>query len=414
MILTFIMSVGIIVTQIYWVQRAYALQESEFNVKVNKALMQVAQEIMKLKEVQIPNYSPVEKINPSYYIVQTNVFIEQNVLQHFLESALTSQNLITDFQYGLYDCMSDKVNYQHMARMLGGDREHKELIKFPYIKRENYYFGVYFPFRQQLLMSQMQIWLFSSVMLVGVIAFLGYLLFIILRQKRLSEVQKDFVNNMTHELKTPLASIQMSATVLKDKSILNDTQRLDNYTNIILKESTHLTAQVDRVLQMMQSEKSKLIIKNEPIVWQEILHTAKETFDNLVEKHHGSIIINAPQESIVGSGDKLHLINTIRTLIDNAIKYCEDSPTIKIDLYKDTKHVYIKIEDNGIGIDKKYYHLIFQKFYRIPTGNVHNVKGFGLGLNYVMSIIKSHNAHIDIESKLKKGTIFTLTFALKN
>jgi two-component system, OmpR family, phosphate regulon sensor histidine kinase PhoR len=414
MILALVVSAGIIITQIYWVRRAYALQETEFNFNVNKALSKVAEDIMRLKEVQLPNYSPVEKITNDYYVVQINVFIEQKLLQHYLEAAFTSQNLVTDFQYGLYDCMSEKVNYQGWVQVAGGDKKPFKLVKFPNIKRENYYFGVYFPYRQQLLTSQISLWFISSAVLICVIGFLGYLLFIILKQKRLSEVQKNFVNNMTHELKTPLASIQMSASVLQNENIINKPQRLRNYADIILKESTQLSAQVERVLQMAQADKGKMVLHKENIIWQEILKSVKDSFDIIATDKSGYIHLTMPKEDIVFFGDRLHLMNVIRNLVDNALKYCEKTPAIDITLQLVNDHILIKITDNGIGIEKKYHKHLFKKFYRVPTGNVHNVKGFGLGLNYVMNITKLHFGNVSFTSEILKGTIFTLSFPSNN
>lgn len=410
MVLALVVSAGIIITQSYWVKRAYTLQETEFNFNVNKALSRVAQDVMTLKEVQLPNYSPVEKITDDYYVVQINVFVEQKILQHYLEAAFAQQNLVTDFQFGLYDCMSEKVNYQDWVQVAGGDKKPFKLVEFPNIKRENYYFGVYFPYRQQLLTSQISLWFISSAVLICVIGFLGYLLFIILKQKRLSEVQKNFVNNMTHELKTPLASIQMSAIVLRDEDIIHKPHRLRSYTDIILKESSQLSAQIERVLQMAQSDKGKVVLHKETIVWQEILQTVKDSFEHLVVSKSGQILLQMPKAIITMQGDRLHLTNLISNLVDNAIKYCDKEPDIIIDVMEQQGKIVISIEDNGIGIDKKYHRHVFKKFYRVPTGDVHNVKGFGLGLNYVQSIAQLHFGKVSFSSEISKGTIFTVSF----
>jgi two-component system, OmpR family, phosphate regulon sensor histidine kinase PhoR len=412
MIFALLASAGIIITQTYWVRRAYDLQETEFNLSVNEALTQVAKDVMTLKEVQMPNYSPVEKINNDYFVVQINVYVEEKVLQHYLTAAFVNQSLLTDFQFGLYDCMSEKVNYQKIVHVAGGDKMDNKIVEFPHIKRENYYFGVYFPKRKQFITSQMTIWVISSLVLICVIGFLGYLLFVILRQKRLSEVQKNFVNNMTHELKTPLASIQMSANVLKDANIINNPQRLNNYTDIILKESTQLSQQVERVLHMAQSEKSKLLLKKERFIWQDVLKLVKDSFDKFAESKGGHIHLNLPEQPVVFIGDMLHLSNAIRNLVDNALKYCDKTPEINIDLsVLNKKEIIISVSDNGIGIDKQYHKHLFKKFYRVPTGNIHDVKGFGLGLNYVYNIVKLHHGIVKFNSELAKGTIFTISLA---
>jgi two-component system phosphate regulon sensor histidine kinase PhoR len=402
---------GIIVTQTYWVRRAYDLQETEFNLNVNMALSTVTEDIMKLKEVQLPNYSAVERINPDYFVVQTNVFVEKDVLKHFLSAAFAKQNLLTDFQFGLYDCMSETVIYQELVHVSGaGPVNHPKTFVFPHIKRENYYFGVYFPDRKKFLTSQISIWMVSSLVLVCVLGFLAYLLFIIFRQRKLSEIQKNFVNNMTHELKTPLASIQMSANVLRNPDIAEKPQRLRNYADIILKESTQLISQVERVLQMAQSERGKLVLRKEPLIWQQLLLPVKESFDNMAASKQGQIYLHMPEEPVAFRGDALHLTNVLRNLVDNAIKYCDKQPEVHITLAVMPGKVEISVADNGIGIDKKYHKHIFEKFYRVPTGNIHNVKGFGLGLNYVYNITKLHHGQVKFSSEIGKGTIFTLSF----
>lgn len=409
-ILALLAGAGIIITQVFWVGRAYELQEREFELNVNTALRNVATEVMQLKQTQVPNYSPVDRINPDYYVVQTNVFIEQDLLQHYLVSAFTRQNINTDFQYGLYDCMSDTVTY-HGSYLMEADRPgSSNTTIFPKLPRENYYFGVYFPHRQRFIVSKLSLWIFSTLALLCVVGFLGYLLFVIFKQKRLSEVQKDFVNNMTHEFKTPLSTIQLSADVLKNPDILQNPQRLLNYATIISNESTQLSTQVERVLQMAHAEKSRLDLHTTNFVWQELLEQAVPIFRHMAEAKEGSLTLEMPEQPIHFRGDVLHLKNVIGNLLDNAIKYCDNPPRIHIFLKTFRRKVCVQVRDNGIGIDRQHQKLLFRKFYRVPTGNVHNVKGFGLGLNYVHLIMKAHGGTITCDSTPGKGTIFTLTF----
>lgn len=409
-ILALLACAGIIITQVFWVRRAYELQEREFELNVSIALRNVASDVMRLKQTQVPNYSPVQRINPDYYVVQTNVFVEQDVLQHYLVSAFTEQNIGTDFQYGLYDCMANNLTYRGNYHMEQGFADEKGMAVFPKVKRENYYFGVYFPHRQRLLASKLSVWVLSTLGLLCVMGFLGYLLFVIFKQKRLSEVQKDFVNNMTHEFKTPLSTIQLSADVLKNPDILGNPQRLINYATIIANESSQLTAQVERVLQMAHAERGDLHLHNADFVWQDLLEQSAHIFRHLAEAQGGSVELHMPEEPVGFRGDILHLKNVIGNLLDNAIKYCDNPPRIHIFLKSFRRKVCVMVKDNGIGIDRQHQKLLFRKFYRVPTGNVHNVKGFGLGLNYVHVIMKAYGGDISCESIPGKGSTFTLTF----
>lgn len=410
-IMTVLACTGIIVSQVYWLQRAFALQEQTFNLAVNAALRNAAGEIWQSRQIQKPNYSPVEQITSDYFIVQTNVYIERDVLQHYLITAFTRQNIITDFQYGLSDCTStDSMNYLGYYHMPGTAELPARPKAFPKLKRENYYFGVYFPHRRQFLASQLSVFTIFSLVLLIAIGFFAYLLFIIFKQKRLSEIQKDFVNNMTHEFKTPLSSIQLSAEVLKQPDIVGQPQRLLNYATIIANESAQLNAQVERVLQMAHAERGQLQLKRTVFAWQDLLQEEADSALHMTQANERRINLKLPEEPVYFSGDVLHLKNTIGNLIDNAIKYCAQCPEIDITLTVTGTQTVIRISDNGIGIDQQHQKMLFRKFYRVPTGNVHNVKGFGLGLNYVRLITKAHGGTVGCESNLGKGSIFTLTF----
>lgn len=412
-LLALLSAAGIIITQTFWVRKAIALEEKEFNYTVHSALRDVAVKVMELKQNQVPVYSPVTQLKPDYFIVQAGVYVEKDILEHYLVQAFTKEGLMTDFEYGLYDCMTDTVDYQGYYHMQGSNEPVTTRLKFPLIKKENYYFGVYFPQRKSYLSSQLSIWIISSAVLLCVLAFLGYMLFIIFKQKRLSEVQKDFVNNMTHEFKTPLSSIQLSAEIIKTPSVAGNPQRLINYATLISNEAIQLTNNVERVLQMAHADKDGVMIRKEPIVWQELLKEEAQSFENILENTGGKIILNMPDEPVHYLGDALHLKNTISNLVDNAIKYCEVPPEIFIFLRETKNEISISVKDNGIGIDKKHMKLLFEKFYRVPTGDVHNVKGFGLGLNYVRLMVRLHGGKVTCTSIKDKGTEFFLSFPKK-
>lgn len=401
---------GIIATQTYWVQRAYVLEEKEFNLKVNTSLRNVAMKIWEMKRVQPLVFNVVDQVSPDYFIVQINDHIESVVLEHFLRVEFEKRNIITDFEYGLYDCMHDTVMSYHYVQMSGSNETFDPVMNFPPLTRENYYFGVYFPHRNKYLTSQLSIWILSSLVLLCVLVFLGYVVFVILRQKRLSEVQKDFVNNMTHEFKTPLATIQLSAEVLKNPDIINKPQRLLNYATIIDNEASQLALQVERVLQMAHAEKGEIQLRKEQIVWQDLLRDVSNNFEHMLLKNEAKIRLDMPEQAVVFSGDKLHLKNAVSNLVDNALKYAAENPEITIRLKESHREIRVEVSDNGIGIDKAHQKMLFRRFYRVPTGNIHDVKGFGLGLNYVRIIARAHGGEANCNSKVGKGSIFSLIF----
>jgi len=413
MLVAFLGAIGIIITQTYWVRKAYQLQEKEFELKTNLALRNVASNIAELKHIQLPIYSPVEQISPDFYIVQINVQVEKEVLAHFLQASFTRQNITTNFWYGLYDCMSDTVQYAAYINMQGNVIDDIPSASFKKLKKLNYHFAVYFPNRKHFLSQQLSVWIVSTIVLIFILILLTYLLFIILKQKRLSEIQKDFVNNMTHEFKTPLASIQLSADVLKNPTILHNEQRLLNYATIISTEAKRLSHQVERVLQMAQGNKGEIQLSKSLFVWQTLIKETLSSFDQAIALKRATINLDLPTAPISYFGDQLHLRNCISNLIDNSLKYTETDPVITISIGI-AQQLRIAVVDNGIGINKNDQKLLFKKFYRVNTGNIHNVKGFGLGLSYVRLIINAHNGRIECESDLGKGTKFVIYLPITN
>lgn len=412
-VLAILSAAGIIATQVFWVKRAYDLEYEEVNLKINTALRNVAFQIWELKKTQPLVYNIVDMVEPDYFIVQINDHMDPQVLGHLLTAEFEKRNLITDFEYGIYDCMSDTVANHHYVHMSGSSEPFDPIGYFPKLQRENYYFGVYFPHRKTYIASRLSIWIFSSLGLLCFLVFLAYVVFVLLKQKRLSEVQKDFVNNMTHEFKTPLTSIQLAAEVLSNPDIVNKPQRLLNYATIIDNEASQLSLQIERVLQMANAEKGIIQLHKRQICWQDLIHKAASNFENILMKKSAVLDLILPSRPVYFNGDPLHLRNVLSNLLDNAVKYSREAPKLVLKLEERAKEIEIALEDNGIGIDKEHQKMLFKKFYRVPTGNIHDVKGFGLGLNYVQIIARAHGGEIFCNSKIGKGSKFYLIFPKK-
>ncbi len=404
-ILAVISIAGITLTQIYWVRKAFDIRENQFNRDVNAALGTVARSIFKINKTPIPASSPVQQVSTNYFIVQANGPINASVLEFLLVTEFKNRNITAGFEYGIYDCVE--------KCMVGGNyispRNVKSISQFPETPRlgtDGYYFAVQFPFLQANLISQMGIWGFSSAVTLVVIFFFGYTLFVILKQRRLSEVQKDFINNMTHEFKTPISTIAISAQVLKDPSIVNQPERLMNYATIIENENQRLKQQVERVLQMATLDKGDAGLRKERVDIHEIIN---ETVKSRAIAITGAVGVDLQAEVHTVLGDRLHLSNVMDNLIDNAVKYCEQTPDIRVATRTpDQRHIELTVSDNGIGIAPSEKGKIFDKFYRVPTGNLHNVKGFGLGLSYVKDMVEKHEGRISVESLPGKGSSFKI------
>lgn len=407
-VLTLLSTVGIIVSQIYWVKNAYELQDKDFENKVNASLKNVVTKIWELKRSKMVLYDAVQEVKPGFYIAQINHQITPELLEHFLREQFVQQGLITDFEYGQYDCNADTVlNFTYVS-ISGKEGNKASITDFPRLARENYYFAVHFPNRKQYLAEQMELWIYSSIFLFLVLIIMGSTVFIILKQKRLSEVQKDFVNNMTHEFKTPLATIQLSAEVLKKPTIVDNPQRLLNYATIIDKEASLLALQVERVLQMAHAEKGEIILRKERVIIQDVIKEAADNFVNLLEKNDIKLNLILLDKPIICNIDTLHIKNALGNLIENAVKYGGSNVPLTIRLRGNDKRVKIEVIDKGPGIAAEHQKMLFSRFYRVPTGNRHDVKGFGLGLNYVKIICKAHGGDAICQSKQNEGSTFTM------
>jgi two-component system phosphate regulon sensor histidine kinase PhoR len=408
-ILAAVSMVGIVLTQIYWVRRAFDLRENQFNRDVNTALSSVAAQLFKINNTPSPSNNPVEQVSTNYFIVNINGPVNNGLLGFLLATEFEKRNITAGFEYGVYDCIDQC--------MVGGNYASPKKAKlevpiqqFPALQNDGYYFGVQFPRVQADLLSQMGIWGFSSAVMLIVVFFFAYTLFVILKQRRLSEVQKDFINNMTHEFKTPLSTIALSTEVLKDPAIVHHPERLLNYATIIGNENQRLKQQVERVLQMARLDKEDIGLKRELLDIHDLIREAVGNISLTLQGKNGKITLDTQARPSLVLADKLHLTNVFFNLLDNAVKYTTRPPEIVISTTNSQGHIIIRIEDKGTGISRENQRKVFHRFYRVPTGNVHDVKGFGIGLNYVKLIVESHQAKISLESEPGKGSIFTIRF----
>ncbi len=396
--------IGIIGVQAYWVLNTWNVNEEELNQKINLALYRVACDLVELNNGNLPPRNIVNRRTTNYYVVNIESEIDANNLEYFLQKEFEKLALYLDFEYAVYDCTTNEMVYGSYCSYNPGQKKNIELGNLPKDDKFTYYFSVKFPTRSGYLFGKMQLSIFFSAILLVVIIFFAYSMFVILRQKRLSELQKDFINNMTHEFKTPISTIKISADVFLNNPLVQQDERLYRYANIVREQNHRLNTQVEKVLQLAKIEKGNFEIKPERIPLAEVLRAVANSASVSVEKAGGLLRSELDVDSLSIDADRLHLTNILHNLIDNAIKYCREIPDVTFRAEATNGQVQISVSDCGAGIPREHLHKVFNKFYRIPTGNVHQVKGFGLGLYYVKSICDAHGWRIHLDSREGQGT----------
>ena len=404
--------IGIIGAQAYWVLRTWDLKEKQFQQTVTIALQNVANDLAKLNRTSLPNSDLISQVSSDYFVVNINDTVNINNLDFYLKKELEAVALTEDFEYGVYDCHSNKMIYgTYIGYAKGAVAAQSPTSDLPTYNEFNYYFGVRFPKRSSYLFNSMGLTItFSAILFIAVLFFL-YSIFIILKQKRLSEMQKDFINNMTHEFKTPISTIKISADVFINSPTVQADKRLAQYANIIREQNLRLNNQVEKVLQLAKIERDSFELNLEDVDLHQLLREVIESTELKIADLGGTFSFVPTAEKHIVKADRLHLTNILHNLLDNAMKYCQEAPHITIWTENKLHRLVLTIADRGIGIKKEHQNKVFEKFYRVPTGNVHNVKGFGLGLFYVKNICDAHHWKLELDSTLNESTEIKISMA---
>jgi two-component system, OmpR family, phosphate regulon sensor histidine kinase PhoR len=407
---------GIVAIQTYWVMRSWDLQEREFDRKVHQGLLDASNNLQKHYKFNLPQNDLIDRQSSNYYVVNINNIFDVDLLEYYLKTSFEKQALLQDYEYGIFDCSSNIMVTGKL--IIYSVDETKQELREPLPVAVNkdfiYYFGVRFPNRQATILSSAWVPIAFSVLMLFSVVFFAYSMWVILRQKQLSELQRDFINNMTHEFKTPISTINISTDVMLQSEVIQADARLKKYANIMKEQALRLNNQVEKVLQLAKAERGDLELKLERTDLNELLSSIIPSLEVKIHEQAGGVLhLDHQAENVTINADQLHLTNIIHNLFDNAIKYTTGAPEVTLSLSNpDKQSLKMTISDNGIGIKKEHLSRIFDKFYRVPTGNVHNVKGFGLGLYYVNRMCKEHKWKIKAESEIDKGTAISITMPL--
>lgn len=429
MLLATLSVIGVVVIQLLWLQQASRYREEQvelnreqgvqlekqFNDRVVMALTDVTERILSITKDPTDLFDAVKQVRPNYFAVSINDTVHPYLLEAMLRKEFSRRNIREDFEYGIYDCFTDSIvygNYVSVDSAVTDTVAHSQLQK---LDKDGHYFGVYFPRRKSTLWEEEAgtwMWIFPFVVTLIVFSFFAYSVWVILRQRKLSEMKNDFIGNMTHELKTPISTIALSSEVLGDPDIVKEPDRLRQYARIIRSENERLRIQVERVLQLGSMDKDKLELKRERVDMHVIAREVEEHFHLQAQERNTTITLRLEATDHTVHGDRMHLTNAVTNLIDNALKYGREGGHIELMTSSRGRELLLSVSDDGIGIRKEDLRHIFERFYRVHTGNVHDVKGFGLGLHYVKQIVEAHGGGVSARSEFGKGSTFMLSLPI--
>jgi two-component system phosphate regulon sensor histidine kinase PhoR len=401
--------VGLLSMQLYWIRSASSFKESSFRRSVNDAMAKVVYkiELMEKRKASDANLTG-GMLNFSSHL-NYDAFIDQRKLDSVIFIELNIRGVDTRYEFGIYKPEKDQFLLENTGQ------NNKQLIRKGYafqlfstdIFTSPEYLLIWFPNEKQFLLTDLWGMLLVSIILIVVIVYsFSYTVTTLIRQRRLSEMKNDFINNMTHEFRTPIATISLACETLGDKDIPKSQEFISSYINMINDEAKRLALLSDKILQTAVIEKGQLKMTREMVDLHSVIREVVKNLMIQVEIKDGEIVTAFDASPSILEGDRVHLTNLVYNLLDNANKYTRRKPMIRIATENSGNGVLLSVADNGIGVSKADLKKIFQKLYRVHTGNVHDIRGFGLGLNYVKAIVEEHRGKITVESEVNAGSTF--------
>lgn len=429
--------IGIILIQLSWLRNMILLEQERIKEKIDRAVNVVGEELAQYKG----SYPLTSRTSPSFEDEFPSDFLKPITIgKRFTTSELEEKIRTAFHMVGL-----DKVKFEFLLHTGGPrtgpigriERESKKFVEEYEDSVNNYSRGyaLYAPSGsagenlaldetltvlvlnwKSVAIKTLRIRISMAILFTIIIIAAFYLTVrTMLRQKKLGEIKNDFINNMTHEFKTPLATISLAVDAMKNEKVLQDREKITYFSSIIKEENQRMNRQVETILKASQLEKQEIQLNLKPMHVHEVI---KDVVDNFAlqlqdKKGQAELLLGASNDYI--EADEVHFSNLINNLVDNAVKYAKDDTPLrlKITTQSNEKNITIRVEDNGIGMNKETVKRVFERFYRAHTGNIHNVKGFGLGLSYVKTMVHAHHGDIQVDSTLGKGSTFTVQLPLK-
>ena len=405
--------VGIIFIQMSWINNAIKLKHEEFQREVDNSLKQAKEAIFNRFIYKSKTFIPDDESKKFY--LQNNFTVEGNFtkddIREIIEKQLKQNNIKQPFEFCVTNIFKNSILQSDGFQM--ADEQTAKVAELEpedsYRARETLY--LYIHEDKNLIIREM-LWMIIASVVFTTIIVLAFAVTVrtLFNQKKLSEIKSDFINNMTHELKTPLATISLAIDALTNEKVIHDTDKIKIYSSMIKEENKRMNKQVEKILQAARLEREEIKLSLQKLDAHQVINKVADNLALQIQEKNGVLDLKLNATNSFIEADEVHFSNIIFNLLDNAMKYSDKPPHILVETFKHGNGMLsIKVKDNGIGMDKETQSRIFEKFYRAHTGNLHNVKGFGLGLSYVKAIVDAHNGRIKVESAPGKGSTFTIT-----
>lgn len=406
---------GLIYLQVEWISGAMKLKREQYDSDIYFCLQNIKDSVNRRKDKATIGFSfQFQPLSFSNYIPTSSV-LSNYQLKEIIRYELRRKNIKQPFEYCITNEVQlpilyssgykmeyldpTKTNNNHKTILSGESIINNETLNIYIVEPENY-------FKNHLATLLLFAAFFTSIIITAFVLTIRTML----SQKKLSEIKSDFINNMTHEFKTPIATIQLASDALNNEKVIANQDQIRYYSGIIKEENRRMNKQVEKILQAAQLERDEIKLQLKKIDVHQIIAKVAEHTKLQMEEIGAEFETQLQAQSTFINADEVHFTNIIYNLIDNAIKYSKDNPLIRVSTLNNGNQIQIRIQDNGIGMDKDTQGHIFEKFFRAHTGNIHNVKGFGLGLTYVKNIVEAHRGKIEVQSEPGLGSTFTLFF----
>jgi two-component system, OmpR family, phosphate regulon sensor histidine kinase PhoR len=397
----------IVAVQLFWLQKIYRYEEKQFNINVSKSIRSLYKDMQLVNDVSDIAQKEINNPQPDLYLLKIDCTPFSDSLWLNLKEEFTDFDVYTDCKAVIYSAEKKIFITEKYIDLPDAYDSATSKATVPLLSRNYSYLALYFPHRSAYILKQMYFWIVSGLLLLLAITAFGASVFYLYRQKFLNETQKDFVNNFTHEFKTPLAVIKIASEVLQQPDIAQKPERLKNYAGIIGEQTTHLQSQVQRLLEIAYTDRTALALEKTSFDITALVNEAINNLQPLIEQNNAMVSTYFEKAENNLHADRYYILLTLINLIENAVKY-SSKPEIKISVYAEAQDCCVTIADNGIGIKEEFHKKIFNQFYRITKGELHTVKGFGLGLSFVKKVMDAHGGKIEVRSEPGKGSTFII------